>query len=142
MQKKDDKKSWMVPGSHMGADPEFFTAWTLYDIGPDRNESRSNLASIMNIIANRGQPLLAGVECIDQQDVTGGLFGDNITGTHRVWCLKWIADRQGQMTEETLSADTEGLVAYTGLNETAALDGTFITTGPNKNTFYIRHDSF
>ena len=142
MQKKDNKKSWMVPGAHMGADPEFFTAWTLYDISPHSDESRTNLATIMNIVASRGQPLLAGVECIDNQDVTGGLFGKNIKGVHRVWCLKWIADRQGQMTEETLATDSQGKQANTGLTETAKLNGQFITSGPDTNTFYIRHDSF
>jgi hypothetical protein len=142
MQKKEDKKSWMIPGSHLGADPEFFTAWTLYDIGPQCDASRTNLATLMNIITNRGQPLLAGVECINQQDVTGGLFGENIKGIHRVWCLKWIAERQGQMTEETLAVDSQGKKANTGLTETAKLNGQFITAGPDTNTFYIRHDSF
>jgi hypothetical protein len=142
MQKREDKKSWMIPGAHMGADPEFFTAWTLYDIGPACNNSRSNLATLMNIIASRGQPLLAGVDCIDQQDVADGLFGENITGVQRVWCLKWIAERVGQMTEETLTTDSDGNTAITGLTETAALDGKIITAGPDTNTFYIRHDSF
>lgn len=142
MQKREDKKSWMIPGAHMGADPEFFTAWTLYDIGPLTNDSRSNLATLMNIIANRGQPLLAGVECIDQQDTVDSLFGKNIRGVHRVWCLKWIAERLGQMTEETLAVDSQEQEAITGLNETAVLNGKFITDGPDKNTFYIRHNSF
>lgn len=142
MEKREDKKSWMVPGAHMGADPEFFTAWTLYDIGPLNNASRSNLATLMNIIASRGQPLLAGVDCIDQQDVTDSLFGKNITGIQRVWCLKWIAERVGQMSEETLTTDSVGHTATTGLSETATLDGKLITSGPDTNTFYIRHDSF
>lgn len=142
MEKREDKKSWMIPGAHMGADPEFFTAWTLYDIGPLTNDSRSNLATLMNIIANRGQPLLAGVECIEKQDVVDSLFGENITGVHRVWCLKWIAERLGQMSEATLAVDSQGQEAITGLTETASLNGKFITDGPDKNTFYIRHDSF
>ena len=132
----------MVPGAHMGSDPEFFTAWTLYDISPASNDSRGNLATLMNIIASRGQPLLAGVDCIDQQDVITSLFGENFKGIHRVWCLKWIAERVGQMTEETLTTDSLGSTAATGLSETAKLDGQIITTGPDTNTFYIRHDSF
>jgi hypothetical protein len=142
MEKREDKKSWMIPGAHMGSDPEFFTVWTLYDIGRSCNDSRSNLATLMNIIANRGQSLLAGVECIDQQDVTDGMFGENIHGIQRVWCLKWIAERIGQMSEETLSIDSQGQEAIIGLTETANLNGKFITEGPDKNTFYIRHDSF
>ena len=142
MQKHETKKSWMIPGAHIGSDPEFFTAWTLYDIGPNCDESKTNLATLMNIIANRGQPLLAGVECIDQQNINGGLFGENFKGVHRVWCLKWIAERQGQMNEDTLASDSQGKRANTGLTETATLSGVFETTGPDTNTFYIRHDSF
>jgi hypothetical protein len=134
-----DKKSWMVPGAHLGADPEFFTAWTLYDIGPTGVE---NLANLMSIIANRGQPLLAGVECIDDQDITDGLFGENYSGHHRVWCLKWIADRMGLMTESSLTAESSGKLMKIGLTETATLGNRMITEGPDTNTFYIRHDSF
>lgn len=129
----------MVPGAHLGADPEFFSAWTLYDIGPD---GRENLATMMSVIANRGQPLLAGVECIENQDVTDGLFGENIKGTHRVWCLKWIASAIGQMSEQTLTAESQGQKMVTGLSETLPLPGGIITQGPETNTFFIRHDSF
>jgi hypothetical protein len=134
-----DKKSYMVPGAHLGADPEFFTAWTLYDIGPD---GRDNLATMMSVIANRGQPLLAGVECIEKQDVTDGLFGENISGVHRVWCLKWIASAIGQMSEKTLADESHGQHMITSLGETLLLSGVIITQGPDTNTFFIRHDSF
>jgi hypothetical protein len=134
-----EKKSYMVPGAHLGADPEFFTAWTLYDIGPD---GRDNLATMMSVIANRGQPLLAGVECIEKQDVADGLFGENISGVHQVWCLKWIASAIGQMSEETLTNESQGQHMITGLGETLSLPGVIITQGPDTNTFFIRHDSF
>jgi hypothetical protein len=137
-----DKKSWMVPGAHMGADPEFFTAWTLFDISPEREESRGNLAELMSVVAARGQPLLAGIECIDKQDVSNSLFGDNISGEHRVWCFKWIASGIGQMTEETLAIESDGRSLATGLNETYPTGGKIVTTGPDTNTFFIRHDSF
>ncbi|CAB4241541.1 hypothetical protein UFOVP71_79 [uncultured Caudovirales phage] len=129
----------MLPGAHMGADPEFFSAWTLYDIGPG---SSDNLATLMNIIAGRGQPLLAGVECIDKQDLSNSLFGEDITGEHRVWCLKWIASAIGQMSEQTLAAESNNKEMITGLTETASLSGRVITSGPLTNMFFIRHDSF
>ena len=134
-----DKKSYMLPGAHMGADPEFFSAWTLYDLGP---ENPGNLATIMNVIAGRGQPLLAGVECIDEQDLTNGLFGEEFTGTHRVWCLKWIASSIGQMSEDTLAEESNNKEMQIGLHETAQLTGRIVTKGPGTNTFFIRHDSF
>jgi hypothetical protein len=134
-----DKKSYMLPGAHMGADPEFFSAWTLYDLGP---ENPSNLATIMNVIAGRGQPLLAGVECIDEQDLSNGMFGEEFTGVHRVWCLKWIASSIGQMSEATLAEESNLKEMTTGLHETASLTGRVITSGSGTNTFFIRHDSF
>lgn len=137
-----DKKSWMVPGAHMGADPEFFTAWTLFDIGPESEKSRGNLAELMSVVAARGQPLLAGIECMDKHNVGNSLFGDNISGEHRVWCFKWIASGIGQMTEETLALESHGRKLETGLTETYPVGNKIITSGPDTNTFFIRHDSF
>jgi hypothetical protein len=137
-----DKKSWMVPGAHVGADPEFFSAWTLYDIGPESENSRENLATLMNVVASRGQPLLAGIECIDSQDIGKELFGENFTGNQRVWCFKWIASAMGQMTESTLAVEANGLHMNIGLNETAKLSGKVCTSGSDSDTFFIRHESF
>lgn len=134
-----DKKSYMLPGMHLGADPEFFSAWTLYDIGPNSPE---NLTRLMTVVANRGQPLLAGVEIIESQDLTGGYFGSDHTGIHRVCCLKWIASAIGQMSEETLTADASDIAMKPSNYDTAKLTGKIITDGPATNTFFIRHDSF
>jgi hypothetical protein len=134
-----DKKSYMVPGAHLGGDPEFFSAWTLYDISP---VGRDNLATLMTVIANRGQPLLAGVECIESQDLGSELFGEAFSGHQRVWCLKWIASGIGQMTEETLTNEASGQYMTVGLGESVLLPGQIITSGPDTNTFFIRHDSF
>lgn len=134
-----EKKSYMLPGMHLGADPEFFTAWTFYDISPTSPE---NLTRLMTIIANRGQPLLAGIEIIESQDLTDGYFGTKYNGVHRVCCLKWIASGIGQMSEETLKNDAEGIAMQLSKHDTAKLSGKIITSGPYTNTFFIRHDSF
>ena len=134
-----DKKSYTVPGAHMGGDPEFFSAWTLYDISP---AGRDNLATLMTVIANRGQPLLAGVECFENQDLGTELFGEIYTGKQRVWCLKWIAGAIGQMTEDTLSVEANEQYMDVGLSETVDLPGRVITVGPETNTFFIRHETF
>ena len=134
-----DKKSYTVPGAHMGGDPEFFSAWTLYDISP---AGRDNLATLMTVIANRGQPLLAGVECFENQDLGTELFGEIYTGKQRVWCLKWIAGAIGQMTEDTLSVEANEQYMNVGLSETVDLPGRVITVGPETNTFFIRHETF
>jgi hypothetical protein len=134
-----EKKSYMIPGAHMGGDPEFFSAWTLYDIGP---AGRDNLATLMTVIANRGQPLLASVECFENQDLGTELFGEVFTGKQRVWCLKWIASGIGQMTEETLTVEANEQYMTIGLAETVNLPGRVLTAGSETNTFFIRHDSF
>lgn len=136
-----DKKHWTIPGAHFGGDPEFFTAWTLFDIGLDSNSSRENLQRFIDLVSMRGQPILSGVEMMPDQDVTGGFFGKNYTGKQTVWSYKWIVDKVGLMSEETLLAEANGLPMLTGLNETAGLPATIITDGPDTNTFFIRHES-
>ena len=86
--------------------------------------------------------MLAGVDRLEGQDITDGLFGSNFTGVQTVWCLKWIAGAIGQMTEESLAVDAESIILETGLQETVALPGRIDTFGPDTNTFFIRHDSF
>lgn len=137
-----DKKSWSVPGAHFGSDPEFFSAWTLFDIGPNSNESMDNLNTLMRIVTSRGQPLLAGVERYDAHDITDSLFGENLNGIQTVWCLKWIASGIGQMTEETLAKESDGSKMNINLSETLPLVPNVVTSGSDTNTFFIRHDSF
>lgn len=134
-----EKKSYTIPGSHFGGDPEFFSAWTLYDLGTD---GRDNLATLMSIVASRGQPLLASVECFENLDLRTEIFGDSYTGKQRVWCLKWIASGVGQMTEETLAVESNEQYMTVGLSETVDLPGRVITLGSEINTFFIRHETF
>lgn len=136
-----DKKHWTIPGAHFGGDPDFFTAWTLFDIGLDSDSSRENLQRFIDLVSMRGQPILSGVEMTTEQDITNGLFGKNITGTHTVWSYKWIVDKVGLMDEQSLLTEANGLPMITGLNETVGLGNKIITQGDDANTFFIRHDS-
>ena len=136
------RNSWMIPGSSIGADPDFFTAWTLFDISPNDAGGARNLSKFFALISGHGQPLIAGVEQLLDQPLAGGMFGENHTGNHNVWCLKWIADRQGLMSEDSLSKEFNNVALELGLEETANIDGQVLTQGPDTNTFFIRHDSF
>jgi len=137
-----EQTSWMIPGTSIGADPEFFSVWTLYDIGLDTLYSKNNCQQIVNIITGRGQYLLAGVDRLVGQDITDGQFGDEFTGIQSVWCLKWIANAIGNMTESSLAVDSSHYTLQTGLKETVALPGKIVTSGPSTNTFFVRHTSF
>lgn len=136
-----DKRHWSLPGAHFGGDPEFFSAWTLFDISMDSTGSQENLRRFIDLVSSRGQPILAGVEMITDQALERGFFGSDYKGRHTVWCYKWIVDKIGLMTEETLLAESVGLPMITDLKETADLDNKIITSGPRANTFFIRHDS-
>lgn len=137
-----ERTSWNVTGTHIGSDPEFFTAWTLYDIGLDSKDGKRNCKTLLKVISSRGQYLLAGVDRLKGQDITDGLFGANFAGVQTVWCLKWIVGAIGQMTEESLSLEAENTNMIIKLGETVPLFGQIITSGPGTNTFFIRHDSF
>lgn len=136
-----DKKSWTLPGAHFGGDPEFFTVWTLFDIGLESDRSRENLQKFIDIVSSRGQPILSGVEMLYNQDITNGFFGENYTGLHTVWSYKWIVDKIGLMSEQTLEKDSANITMHIGLAETAQLEPRIITAGANTNTFFIRHNS-
>jgi len=136
------KTSWSIPGTSIGAEPEFFSAWTLYDIGLDTVDGKKNCQKIVNIITGRGQYLLAGVDRLVGQDIDDSIFGATFCGMHTVWCLKWIANAIGNMTEASLCLDSSHYMLQNGLNETADLPGQIITIGPLTNTFFTRHDSF
>lgn len=136
-----EKRRWTLPGAHFGGDPEFFSAWTLFDIGMDSEGSKENLARLIDLVSSRGQPILASVEFIPNQQLDQGFFGSKFSGHQNVWCYKWIVDKIGLMTEETLLAEAHGLPMNLGLNESLRLDKQIITHGPRTNTFFIRHDS-
>lgn len=136
-----EKRHWTLPGAHFGGDPEFFTAWTLFDIGMDSEGSKENLARFIDLVSSRGQPILASVEFIPNQLLDRGFFGHKFQGNHNVWCYKWVVDKVGLMTEETLLAESDGIPMNRGLNETIRLDDHIITRGSRANTFFIRHDS-
>lgn len=136
-----EKKHWNLPGAHFGGDPEFFTAWTLFDIGMDSEGSKENLGRFIDLVSSRGQPILASVEFIPNQLLDHGFFGSRFGGHQNVWCYKWIVDKIGLMTEETLLEEAHGLPMNLGLNETLRMEGNIITRGPHTNTFFIRHDS-
>lgn len=136
-----EKRHWTLPGAHFGGDPEFFSAWTLFDIGMDSEGSKENLGRFIDLVSSRGQPILASVEFIPNQVLDRGFFGSRFTGNQNVWCYKWIVDKIGLMNEETLIAEADGLPMNRGLNETVRLDDRIITRGPRANTFFIRHES-
>ena len=137
----DNKRSWSIPGSHFGGDPEFYSCWTLYDISNDEGQSSENLEKLMGIATVRSQPILAGVEMIIDQDITNGLFGSKFSGKHNVWTYKWIVDKVGIMTEDTLNKEAHGITMHVGLQETAKLSKQIYTRGVNTNMFFVRHDS-
>ena len=49
MSEVTNKRSWSIPGSHFGGDPEFYSCWTLFDISNDGGQSSENLEKIMSI---------------------------------------------------------------------------------------------
>jgi hypothetical protein len=141
METVEKKRSWSIPGSHFGGDPEFYSCWTLFDISNDGTSASENLEKIMAIASSRSQPILAGVEMIINQDVTNGLFGSKHTGNHNVWAYKWIVDKKGIMTEDTLNQEAHGLQLLTGLQETATVGKKIYTRGVNTNLFFVCHES-
>lgn len=139
------------PGEYIGGNIEYFTCYTLADItdsgvydpaGGTAYEQAQNLNSLMQAISLGSQPILASVEKLTAADVGDFEFGDDFTGEHNVWILRFASERTGSITVATLVRDIAGLPVYDDLDETATFDNGVFETANNsqKNTYFVRND--
>jgi len=139
-------------GENIGGNIEYFTCYTLVDIsdtgiydptaGKDYEQAQ-NLNALLQAISLGSQPVLASVEKLVAADLEDFVFGDNFTGNHNVWILRFASERVGSITVNTLVRDIAGLPVYVDLDETAVFDTDVFETGDNsdKNIYFVRNDN-
>jgi hypothetical protein len=87
----------------------------------------------MQVIGLRTQPIISSVTKLQSQTMADYDFGNNFTGSHTVWLLKFVSETEGawkkEENETTLLLDDFNLVPiHDGLDETATIDGDIINT--------------
>lgn len=139
-------------GEFVGANIEFFTCYTLVDITDSgifdpaagvQYEQAQNLNALLQAISLCSQPTLSSVEKLFAVDLSEFEFGNDFTGDHNVWVLRFASERAGSITVNTLIRDIAGLPVYDDLDETATFNNNvFETVNPNqKNIYFIRNDN-
>jgi hypothetical protein len=139
-------------GENTGGDIEYFTCYTLVDISDtgvyDPNagevyEQAQNLNALLQAISLGSQPVLTSVEKLVAADLGDFEFGNDFTGNHNLWILRFASERIGTITVANLIRDIDGLPVYTELDETAVFDtDVFETNSANqKNVYFLRNDN-
>ena len=139
-------------GEFVGSNIEFFTVYTLVDItdtgvfDPNNTklyEQAQNLNMILQAISLGSQPTLSSVEKLLAVDIADFDFGNNFSGDHNLWVLRFASERAGSITINSLVRDIDGIPAYIDLDETATFTtNVFETTNADdKNTYFVRNDN-
>jgi hypothetical protein len=139
-------------GENTGGDIEYFTCYTLVDISDtgvyDPNagevyEQAQNLNALLQAISLGSQPVLTSVEKLVAADLGDFEFGNDFTGNHNLWILRFASERIGTITVANLIRDIDGLPVYTELDETAVFDTDVFETNSasQKNVYFLRNDN-
>lgn len=139
-------------GENVGGDIEYFTCYTLVDISdsgvfdPNQGntyEQAQNLNSLLQAISLSSQPILTSVEKLVASDVAEFDFGNDFTGNHNIWILRFASERVGTITINNLIRDVGGLPIYEDLDETAVFDTNVFETdnSDQKNVYFLRNDN-
>ena len=103
----------------------------------------ASLNALLQAISLGSQPIMSSVEKILAADMGDYDFGDNFTGNHTMWVLRFASERVGAITVESLIRDVDGLPIYDDLDETAVFDTNVFETGSNdqRNIYFYRNDN-
>ncbi len=136
-------------------DMDFFTIYTVIDITNTGNtnpkgNSKSflqaqNYNSIIQALSLRGLPVISSVNKLEDTDVSEYNFGDDISGKHNIWVLKFASEKPDIWRKKDdpsfyLLDDIDGVPIYADLDNTWETDPKFITTGTTKNTYVIYNE--
>ena len=139
-------------GEYIGGNIEYFTCYTLVDItdsgiyDPTAGklyEEAQNLNALLQAISLGSQPILSSVEKIVVADLADYEFGNDFTGNHTVWILRFASERVGSITTTSLIRDIDGLPVYDDLDETAVFDTNVFESNAadQKNIYFYRNDN-
>jgi hypothetical protein len=87
----------------------------------------------MQVIGLRTQPVISSITKLQSQTITDYDFGNNFTGLHTVWLLKFVSDTDGAWKKDNnetllLAEDFNLVPIHDGLDETVTIDGDIINT--------------
>ena len=103
-------KSNQRPTEVIRRNTAFYSIYTLIDVtdsdvsSPKINAKKfhqsQNLNTFMQVIGLRTQPRISSVTKLQSQTMADYDFGNNFTGSHTVWLLKFVSETEGAWKKE------------------------------------------
>lgn len=136
-------KSNQRPTEVIGRNTSFYSIYTLIDVtdsnvsSPKINAKKfyqsQNLNTFMQVIGLRTQPIISSVTKLESQNMAEYNFGNDYTGTHTVWLMKFVSETEGAWKKDDIETtllveDFNFVPIHINIDETATIDGDIINT--------------
>ena len=136
-------KSNQRPTEVIGRNTSFYSIYTLIDVtdsnisSPKINAKKfyqsQNLNTFMQVIGLRTQPIISSVTKLESQNMAEYNFGNDYTGTHTIWLMKFVSETEGEWNKDDIETallveDFNFVPIHDNLDETATIDGDIINT--------------
>jgi hypothetical protein len=136
-------KSNQRPTEVIGRNTSFYSIYTLIDVtdsnvsSPKINAKKfyqsQNLNTFMQVIGLRTQPIISSVTKLESQNMAEYNFGNDYTGTHTIWLMKFVSETEGAWNKDDIETallveDFNFVPIHSNIDETATIDGDIINT--------------
>ncbi len=136
-------KSNQRPTEVIGRNTSFYSIYTLIDVtdsnvsSPKINAKKfyqsQNLNTFMQVIGLRTQPIISSVTKLESQNMAEYNFGNDYTGTHTFWLMKFVSETEGAWKKDDIETallveDFNFVPIHSNIDETATIDGDIINT--------------
>ena len=136
-------KSNQRPTEVIGRNTSFYSIYTLIDVtdsnvsSPKINAKKfyqsQNLNTFMQVIGLRTQPIISSVTKLESQNMAEYNFGNDYTGTHTLWLMKFVSETEGAWNKDDIETallveDFNFVPIHSNIDETATIDGDIINT--------------
>ena len=105
-------KSNQRPTEVIGRNTSFYSIYTLIDVtdsnvsSPKINAKKfyqsQNLNTFMQVIGLRTQPIISSVTKLESQNMAEYNFGNDYTGTHTIWLMKFVSETEGAWNKDDI----------------------------------------
>jgi len=146
-------KSNQRPTEVIGRNTSFYSIYTLIDVtdsnvsSPKINAKKfyqsQNLNTFMQVIGLRTQPIISSVTKLESQNMAEYNFGNDYTGTHTIWLMKFVSETEGAWNKDDIETallveDFNFVPIHSNIDETATIDGDIINTANEDklNTYF------
>ena len=112
-------KGTQRPTEVIGRNTSFYSIYTLIDVtdsnvsSPKINAKKfyqsQNLNTFMQVIGLRTQPIISSVTKLESQNMAEYNFGNDYTGTHTIWLMKFVSETEGAWNKDDIETSSHNI---------------------------------